>query len=119
MAYNILIVDDQQIMRKLLRKILSVKHNIVGEAKNGVEAIEKFKQLDIDLIILDVRMPKKDGFETISEIKELDENQKVIMCTSVDNHDNVMKLMEKGADAYMVKPYKKDKLLDTIDEVMN
>lgn len=118
MPHNILIVDDQKMMRKLLRKILSVKHNIIGEAKNGVQAIEKYRELDVDVVLLDVKMPKKDGFETLSEIKEIDETQNVIMCTSVDDHDNVTKLMEKGADAYIVKPYKKDQLLETIEEVM-
>ncbi|MEF8874214.1 MAG: response regulator [Candidatus Thermoplasmatota archaeon] len=118
MAYDIVIVDDEKRMRKLLRKIISIEHNIIGEAKNGREAVKEYKKLNPDLVLMDVKMPTMDGFEALSEIKNLDDSQKVIMCTSMDDHKEVAGAMKRGADAYLVKPYKKDQLLNTIEEVM-
>lgn len=105
-------------MRKMLRKFVSIKHNIVAEAKNGKEAVEKYKDVNPDIVIMDVKMPKMNGFEALSEIKEIDRSQKVMLCTSVDKHDKIENAMDEGADAYIVKPYKKDKLLETIEELI-
>lgn len=113
-----MIVEDEKRMRKLLRKIISIKHNIIGEAKNGRDAVKKYRSLDPDLILLDVKMPNMDGFEVLSKIKDIDSSQKVIMCSSVDKHKDIAGAIKKGADAYLVKPYKKDQLLNTIEEVM-
>ncbi len=118
MTYDIMIVDDEKKMRKLLKKIISIKHNVIGEAKNGREAVKKYRKLNPDLIIMDVKMPKMNGFEALSKIKDISGSQKVIMCTSVDKHRDVAGAMKRGADAYLVKPYKKDQLLSTIEEVM-
>lgn len=119
MPYKIMFADDEKMMRKFLRKTLSVKHDVIAEAKNGRDAVRKYKQVDVDLVILDIKMPKMDGLEALSEIKEIDSSQKVIMCTSVDEPGSVVEVMEKGADAYVVKPYKKKQLMETIDEVMS
>lgn len=119
MVYDIMIVDDERKMRKLLRRILSISYNIIGEAKNGREAVKKVKDLDPDLVLLDVKMPKMGGVEALSKIKDIGDSQKVIMCTSVDDHEDVAGAIKKGADAYLVKPYKKDQLLETIEEVMD
>ncbi len=118
MSYDIMIVDDEKRMRKLLRKIISTRHNIIGEAKNGKEAVSVYNEVDPDLVLMDVKMPKMNGFEALSKIKDMDGSQKIIMCTSVDDHKDVAGAMKKGADAYLVKPYKKDQLLNTIEEVM-
>ena len=118
MAERILIVDDTKFMRKMLRKILSVKYNIVDEGENGKEAIEKVKDLEPDLVTLDVVMPEMDGFEALSKIKEYDEEQKVIMCTSVDQHKKVQEAIKRGADGYIVKPFKKDSVLEEIGKVL-
>ncbi len=118
MAEKVLIVDDTKFMRKMLRKILSMKYNIVGEAENGKQAVEMVKELDPDLVTLDVVMPEMDGFEALSEIKQFSENQKVIMCTSVDQHEKVTEAIKRGADGYIVKPFKKDSVLEEISKVL-
>lgn len=118
MTYNILIAEDEKMMRNLLKKMISFKHNIVGEATNGEEAVEKYKELDPDLVLLDVKMPKMNGFEALSEIKNIDDSQKVIMSTGVDNHEDITGAMEVGADAYLVKPFNEEIVLSTIEEVM-
>ena len=119
MVYSILIVDDSKFMRKMLRKILSIKYNVVGEAEDGLKALEMVKKFDPDLVTLDVDMPKMDGFEVLSRIKEDEESQKVIMCTSVDQHEKVLEAMKRGADGYIVKPFKKDSILDEIEKVLS
>ncbi len=118
MAKRVLIVDDTKFMRKMLRKILSVKYNVADEAENGKEAVEKVKELDPDLVTLDVVMPEMDGFEALSEIKNYDETQNVIMCTSVDQHEKVTEAIKRGADGYIVKPFKKDSVLEEIGKVL-
>ncbi len=119
MSYDIMIADDEQKMRKLLRGILSVKHEVIEEAKNGEEALSKYKDSDPDLVILDIEMPKMDGLETLSEIKNIDKSQKVIMVTGVGSHEKIKEVMERGADAHIVKPYKKSQLMETIEKVMD
>ncbi len=118
MSYKILFADDEEMMRKFLRKMLSLEHEVVAEAENGKEAVEKFQKNDVDLVILDIKMPKMDGFEALTEIKGIDKSQKVILCTSVNEPDKIVDGMERGADGYVVKPYRKKQLLDTIEEVM-
>lgn len=118
MAESVLIIDDTKFMRKMLRKILSMKYNVAGEAENGVEGFSKVKELKPDLVTLDVVMPKMDGFEALDKIKEYDESQNVIMCTSVDQHEKVIEAIKRGADGYIVKPFKKDSVLEEIDKVM-
>jgi len=118
MANRILIVDDTKFMRKMLRKILSVKYNVIGEAENGREAFNMVQEHDPDLVTLDVVMPKMDGFEALSKIKDNDASQKVIMCTSVDQHEKVIEAMKRGADGYIVKPFKKESVLEEIEKVL-
>ncbi len=118
MAERILIVDDTKFMRKMLRKILSVKYNVADEGENGKEAIEKVKELNPDLVTLDVVMPVMDGFEALSKIKEYNKDQKVIMCTSVDQHEKVQEAIKRGANGYIVKPFKKDSVLEEIEKVL-
>lgn len=118
MAKKVLIVDDTKFMRKMLRKILSMEYNITGEAENGKEAVEMVKEMNPDLVTLDVVMPEMDGFEALSKIKEYNENQKVIMCTSVDQHEKVTEAIKRGADGYIVKPFKKDSVLEEIGKVL-
>lgn len=118
MPKSILIVDDTMFMRKMLRKILSGKYNILDEAENGQIAVEKVKKLKPDLVTLDVVMPVMDGFEALSKIKANDKDQKVIMCTSVDQHVKVQQAIKLGASGYIVKPFKKDNVLDEIERVL-
>ncbi len=118
MSETILIVDDAEDIRNLVRNVVSYRYEVVGEARNGKEAIEKFKTLDPDIIVLDVKMPKMDGFEALSKIKDIDPDQKIIFYTVVDpsEAENQEEIEEK-ADAYLVKPCKKTHLLNAIEDV--
>ncbi len=116
---RILIVDDSQFMRSILKNLLTPKgHEVVGEASNGREAIEKYKKLRPDLVLLDIVMPDMDGLETLKEIKKIDPNAKVIMCTALGQQKIVIDALKAGARGYIVKPFKAELVLKEIERVL-
>jgi len=115
---KILVVDDEDRMRKLIKKIFAQEYEIAGEAENGEEAVEKFEELEPDVITLDICMPKKDGLEVLSDIKDKDPSKKVIMVTVVSPEEDVPEEMIEKADAYLVKPAKKKQLIEALEGVL-
>jgi two-component system chemotaxis response regulator CheY len=106
-------------MRTLLKNILfSGGHAIVGEAGDGDEAIEKYKELKPDLVTMDVVMPKMNGIEALKAIKALDPNARVIMCTAVGQEQMVKLAIKSGARGYVVKPFQAPKVLEEIKNVL-
>ncbi|MBS3781223.1 MAG: response regulator [Candidatus Thermoplasmatota archaeon] len=118
MPKSVLIVDDTNFMRKMLRDLLSEHYDVVGEAENGKECLEKVKEDNPDLITLDVIMPEMDGLEALSKLKERDEDQKVIMVTSVGQHEKITEAMKKGAEGYIIKPFDEEKVLEEIEKAL-
>jgi two-component system chemotaxis response regulator CheY len=116
---RILIVDDTLFMRTLLKNILfSGGHSIVGEAVDGNEAVEKYKELKPDLVTMDVVMPKMNGIEALKTIKSIDPDAKVIMCTAVGQEQMVKLAIKTGARGYIVKPFQAPKVLEEIKNVL-
>jgi len=116
---RILIVDDTLFMRTLLKNILfSGGHDIVGEAGDGDEAVAKYKELKPDLVTMDVVMPKVNGIEALKEIRAIDPNAKVIMCTAVGQEQMVKLAIKTGAKGYIVKPFQAPKVLEEIHNVL-
>lgn len=89
---RVLVVDDAAFMRMLVKKILTqAGHQVVGgEASNGKEAVEKYKQLKPDLVTMDIVMPEMDGITAVKEIMKIDPNAKIIMITAVGQEAKVM-----------------------------
>ena len=84
MAKNILICDDAAFMRMMIKDILTKNgYNVAGEAENGMKAVEKFKEVNPDLVLMDITMPEMDGIQALKEIKKLDGGAKVIMCSAM------------------------------------
>ena len=82
MAKNILIVDDAAFMRMMIKDILTKNgYNVVGEAENGLKAVEKYNELKPDLVLMDITMPELDGIGALKKIKEADPNALIIMCS--------------------------------------
>ncbi len=117
MIKKILVVDDAKFMRKVLTDILSDRYEVVGEAENGEEGVKKVKELDPDLVTLDVVMPKMNGFEALAQIKSMDFPPLVVMSTSVDQNEKIQIAKKIGADGYITKPFKEGKVLDTIEKL--
>jgi two-component system chemotaxis response regulator CheY len=115
---EVLIADDSEFMRNLLREILEEDHTIVGEVENGVEAVEVFKEEKPDLVMMDIVMPIRDGIEATDEIKSTDPNSNVIMCTSVGQEEKMKEAVKAGADGYITKPFQKPSVMEAIQDVV-
>ena len=117
---NILIVDDSRTSRKMLRNLLEENgHVVVGEAKDGQEGVDLAKELNPDVITLDITMPVLDGIGALELIKQDNPNAKVIMVTAAGQKDKIVKAVKLGASEFVSKPYEPKLFLDTIDAVMN
>jgi len=118
MPENVLIVDDSEFMRNLLREILDEDHQIVGEAENGVEAVETYREQEPNVVFMDIAMPIRDGIEATTEIKQDDGDASVIMCTSVEQEEMMKEAIKAGADGYITKPFQKPNVLEAIDDAV-
>ncbi len=119
MANRILIVDDAAFMRMMIRDILSKNgYEVCGEANDGVQAIEKFKELRPDLITMDITMPEMDGINALKEIKKLDANAKVIMCSAMGQQAMVIDAIQAGAKDFIVKPFQADRVIEAIKKTL-
>ncbi len=110
---TILIVDDEPRIRDLVRMNLELEHYHVEEADNGLEALEKLRDILPDLVILDVSMPEMDGFETLHHIREVS-TAPVIMLTVRQSEADKIRGLDLGADDYLAKPFSPPELLSRI-----
>ena len=103
---KILIVDDSRTSRKMLRNILeSNGHEIIDEAVNGQEGVQKFQALKPDVVTLDITMPVVDGVEALKMIKALDPESKVVMVTAAGQKNKMIECIKAGANEFLTKPY--------------
>lgn len=114
---DVLITDDSGFMRDLLREILEEEHNVVGEAENGVEAVELYQEKNPDIVFMDIVMPIKDGIEATDEITDMDPNATVVMCTSVEQAEQMKDSIKAGAEGYITKPFQKESVLEEINSI--
>ena len=115
-----LIVDDAIFMRSVLKKMLTEAHfTVVGEATNGLQAIEMAAQLKPDIVTLDITMPEMDGIDAIKKILEVSPDTKIIMCSAMGQHSKVVEAIKQGAKDFIVKPFEKTRVLQAIYNVMN
>ena len=119
MSKKVLIVDDAVVLRMMIKGILS-KHGyeVVGEAQNGVEAVDKYKQLQPDLVTMEMVMPEMDGITAVRQIMSMDPNAKIIMCTSMGQQALVVEAIQAGAKSFITKPFQPPKILETISKVL-
>jgi len=117
---RVLIADDSQFMRNILKNIIQkAGHEIVGEASNGREAVELFRTLNPDLVMLDIVMPEMDGLEALKKIMEINPSAKVIMCTGLGQQKLVVQAIESGAKGYIVKPFQAEFVIKEINRVLS
>lgn len=115
-----IIVDDAIFMRSILKKILiEASYHVVGEAGNGLEAIALAEKFKPDMMTLDITMPEMNGIEAIEGILQVSPNTKIIMCSAMGQQSQVVESIKKGAKDFIVKPFEKMRVLQTINNVKN
>ena len=116
---RVLVVDDAVFMRKVVSDALAAGgQEVVGEGSNGVEAVERFRELRPELTTLDINMPEKTGMEATAEIIAIDPNAKVLMCSALGQESKVIEALKLGAKNFVVKPFKPDALLEAVDKTL-
>lgn len=119
MAKNILICDDAAFMRMMIKDILSKNgYNVAGEAENGMKAVEKYKEVTPDLVLMDITMPEMDGIAALKEIKKIDAGAKVIMCSAMGQQAMVIESIQAGAKDFIVKPFQAERVLEAVKKVV-
>lgn len=113
---RILVVDDDESIRKILATILEEKGYVVDTAENGKEAIEKSNAKFYNLALIDIRLPDMEGTKLLTAMKETTPKMVKIIITGFPSLQNAMEAVNKGADAYILKPFNMDNVLNTIKE---
>ena len=117
---KIAIVDDAEFMRKFITKFLrEINVEIVGEASTADEGVSLYKTTHPDLITMDITMPNKSGLEAIKEIIDYDPNATILVISSIGNDLIIMQALELGAKNFVVKPFKKEKLIKTVKSLLD
>jgi two-component system chemotaxis response regulator CheY len=118
-AYSFLIVDDSLFARKNIAKAVeAIGGNVVGEAVNGREAVEKYFELRPDLVLMDISMPEMEGIEALGLIRERDSSAKVVIVSSLGHQEMVKKGISLGAKHFISKPVVLEKVADIIKFVL-
>lgn len=108
---KILVTDDAAFMRMQLKDILTkLGHEVVGEAEDGKVAVEKYQELQPDLVTMDITMPEMNGIEAVREIKKLNSNVKVLMCSAMGQQSMVIEAIQAGAKDFIVKPFTAERI---------
>ena len=112
---KILIVDDIAIMRNVIKRHLEkLGHTVIAEAENGHRAINQYKRFNPDIVTMDITMPEMDGITAVKEIKKIDPNAKIIMCSAMGQQAMVIEAIQAGARDFIVKPFQPDRVLEAV-----
>lgn len=109
-----LVVDDSAVQRQMISGHIDDVFNTIETAADGVEAVDQYRKHDPDFVTMDINMPVKDGVEATAEITDIDSDAVVVMCTSVEQREMMVKAVKEGASEYITKPVEQAELLDTI-----
>ncbi|UCZ52867.1 response regulator [Bacillus shivajii] len=116
---KVLVTDDAAFMRMHLKNILKkIGHEVVGEAEDGQEAIEKYRELQPDLVTMDITMPIMNGIEAIKIIKNEDPNATVIICSAMGQQQMVVESIQAGAKDFIIKPFSDERVEEAIQKVL-
>jgi len=115
---RILITDDTAFMRMTLRNVLSKNgYEIVGEAEDGVQAVEKYMEMKPDLVTMDITMPNMDGITAIKKIVEQDPSAKIVVVSAMGQKALVIEALNSGAKDFIVKPFQPDRIVEALQKV--
>lgn len=113
---RILVVDDAAFMRMRLSDILEKNgHQVIDQAENGVEAIEKYTKLKPDIVTMDITMPVMEGIDAVKGIKKVDPDATIIMCSAMGQQQMVIEAFKAGAKDFVVKPFQVERVIEAIE----
>ncbi|MCA1064536.1 response regulator (plasmid) [Rossellomorea sp. AcN35-11] len=119
MSKKVLITDDAAFMRMMLKDILSKNgFEIAGEAADGLQSIELFKEHSPDIVTMDITMPNMNGLDALKEILKINPNAKVIMCSAMGQQGMVIEAIQSGAKDFIVKPFQPERVIEAIEKVL-
>ncbi|MEW6572637.1 MAG: response regulator [Bacillota bacterium] len=119
MLRRVLIVDDAAFMRMMIKNIITKNgYEVVGEAENGVVAVELYKQLRPDLVTMDITMPEMDGIAGVKAIRAIDPSANIIMVSAMGQQAMVMEAIQAGAKDFIVKPFQQERILQAMERVL-
>jgi two-component system chemotaxis response regulator CheY len=120
MGQKIIVVDDAAFMRMMIKDILTKNgYEVVGEAENGKIAVEKYKELQPDLVTMDIKMPEMDGIEAVKKIKAINANARIVMCSAMGQQAMVIDAIQAGAKDFIVKPFQPDRVLEAVRKALS
>jgi len=119
MGKTVLVVDDAAFMRMMIKDILTKNgYTVVAEAENGLRAIEKFREFKPDLVTMDITMPEMDGITAVKEIKKMEPDAKIIMCSAMGQQAMVIDAIQAGARDFVVKPFQPERVIEAVTKAI-
>jgi two-component system, chemotaxis family, chemotaxis protein CheY len=115
---KILIVDDAEFLRLRISKMLIGDGLEVAEAENGLRAVDLYKQIQPDVVLMDVTMPEMDGLAALKEIRAFDPKAKVVMLTALGQESVVLEAVKSGARDFIVKPFERERVINAIQKLL-
>ncbi|RQD70315.1 MAG: response regulator [Tindallia sp. MSAO_Bac2] len=116
---RVLIVDDSPIIHNLLRKVLERNgYEVCGDAKNGKEGVDMYKDLNPDIVFMDITMPVMEGLDAVKLIKEFDPEAKIIMLSAMGDEELKEEAKGLGVDVFLKKPFDDYKIVSAISKVV-
>jgi two-component system, chemotaxis family, chemotaxis protein CheY len=120
MGTKVLIVDDLAFIKLIIRDILEKRgFEVIGEASNGIEAVEMYTKIKPDVVLMDITMPRMDGIQALSKIVSIDSHAKVIMCSALGQQKLIIQAIKLGAKDFIVKPFKAERIIGAIKKTLN
>lgn len=118
MSKTVLVVDDAAFMRMMIRDILSKEGYTIAEAVNGRDAVEKYREVQPDLVTMDITMPEMSGIEALREIRTENPGARVLMVSAMGQQKMIVEALEAGALDFLVKPFQPTKVLETVKKCL-
>ena len=115
---KIMVVDDAEFLRVRISKMLSGDGHEIVEAENGLKALELYKTIKPDLVLMDITMPEMDGLTALKEIRKFDPKAKVIMLTALGQESVVLEAIKSGARDFVVKPFDRDRVMNAVAKLL-
>jgi two-component system chemotaxis response regulator CheY len=120
MGIDVLIVDDLTFIKMVLRDFIEkAGFRVVGEASDGVEALNQFRDKRPDVTLLDITMPKMDGLSTLKKMLEIDPQANIIMCSALGQQQLILQAIQLGAKDFIVKPFRPERVISAIKKTLD